>query len=349
MIALDAMGGDFAPHVTVLGALNAAKKGIAITLFGDELVLGKLLDEHDSDWHSLPLFIEHCSQEIAMGDEPTRAIVQKKDSSLVRAIAALSNKQAQAVVSAGNSGAMLVAATLIIGRVPGILRPAIGSFLPKKNGSIFCLDLGANTDCKSEYLEQFALMGNVYVQMSKQIQEPKIALLSNGAEPYKGSALVKEVYKKLEFSPLHFIGNVESRDLFETAADVLVCDGFVGNVLLKGIQGTAKAMMYWLREEAQRSWWARLYFMLGYRIFSRLKQKTDYAKQGGALLLGVREPVFIAHGSSSAYAIEQAIMRAHENIQTSFTQRYNALLSERLITWPMYQAGHVYAQQQGNK
>lgn len=330
MIALDAMGGDFAPHVTVIGALNAAKKGIPITLFGDEFRIRTILDQSETQWRSLPLFIEHCSEEVAMGDEPSRSIIQKQDSSLVRAVCAVAQKKAKAVVSAGNSGAALVAATLIIGRVNGILRPAIGGFIPKKNGSLFCIDLGANTDCKPEYLEQFALMGHLYVQLFHHKQNPKIALLSNGAEPYKGSMAVKEAYKRLESSTLNFLGNLESRDIFDSSADVLVCDGFVGNVLLKGIQGTAKAISYWLKQEAQESWWWKLYFALGSRVFSRLKNKMDYAKHGGALLLGVREPVIIAHGSSCERAIEHALVFAHETVRKNVITSFNERLMEQL-------------------
>ncbi len=330
MIAVDAMGGDFAPRVTILGAISAAKKGIAITLFGDEEQIKNLLNEYEAGWQHLPLFIEHCSEVVAMGDEPSRAILQKKDSSLVRAMNAVIEGKAQAFVSAGNSGAVLVAATLTVGRVPGVHRPAIGNFLPKKRGEIFCMDLGANTDCRPEYLEQFAQMAHVYVQMTKNSTSPKIALLSNGAEAYKGCSAVKEAYKLLEISQPHFIGNVEARDIFDTDADILVCDGFVGNVLLKSIQGTAKLLMHWLQQEAEQSWWSRAYFALGYKLFSSLKQRTDYAKYGGALLLGVNAPVIIAHGSSSAEAMEQAIMRADDNVKSRFTQLYNASLQEQL-------------------
>ncbi|MCL5875843.1 MAG: phosphate acyltransferase PlsX [Candidatus Dependentiae bacterium] len=336
MIAVDAMGGDFAPDVTVMGAINAARQGVAVTLFGDEERLKELLYDCDPGWQHLPLFIEHCSETVAMHDEPSRAILQKKDSSLVRAMNAVMEGRAQAFVSAGNSGAVLVAATLTIGRVPGVLRPAIGNFLPKKRGEIFCMDLGANTDCRPEYLEQFAHMAHVYVQMNKQISSPKIALLSNGAEPYKGASAVKEAYKLLQMSQLNFAGNIESRDIFDTDIDIVICDGFVGNVLLKGIQGTAKLIMHWLQEEAMQSWWSRFYFALGRRFFYSLKARMDYAKYGGALLLGVNAPVIIAHGSSSVVAIEQAIMRADENIKSRFTQLYNAALQEQFaLSQPM--------------
>ena len=161
--------------------------------------------------------------------------------------------KAHAFVSAGNSGAVMAAATVIVGRVPGVIRPAIGSFLPTTHGSLFCLDLGANPDCKPEYLVQFAYMGYAYVRLIKHIAQPRIALLSNGHESYKGSQLVKSAFDLIAQTDLEFIGNIESRDIFSGRADVVVTDGFTGNVLLKGIQGTAKAVMDWMKEEASRS------------------------------------------------------------------------------------------------
>lgn len=334
MIALDAMGGDYAPQVTVLGALHAAKKGIPVLLFGDEKQLKALLNQHDPEWNMFPLYIEHASEVIGMADEPTRAVARKSKSSLMMAINAVVSGRAKAIVSAGNSGATLVAATLHIGRVPGVLRPAIGDFLPTKNGSIFCIDLGANTDCKPEYLYQFAQMGHSYVALSKGIERPSVALLSNGSEPYKGSNLVKNTYAMLHESDLNFVGNLESRDMFDASVDVLVCDGFAGNILLKTIQGTAHAVTDWLRQEAHKSFWSALYLSLGHSLFRRLKEKTDYSKKGGALLLGVESPVVIAHGCSHATAIEHAIIYAHHTVQTNFVGKFNQHLQNRLQHMP---------------
>ena len=197
MIAVDAMGGDNAPHVIIQGVLHAASNSIPITIFGDQVHVESILEGLNSDWRLLPISIEHCSQTVTMDEVPSKAVLRKKDASLIRAIQAVADGKASAVVSAGNSGAVLIASTLIIGRTPNVLRPAIGTFLPTKKGSIYCLDVGANTDCKPEFLEQFAYMGHIYTQLVKDIPIPRVALLSNGHEPNKGSILIKQAYKRL--------------------------------------------------------------------------------------------------------------------------------------------------------
>jgi len=331
MIAVDAMGGDFAPQEVVHGAFNAAKKGVSVVLFGDEGQIVCALNSLDSEWRSFPISITHCSEFITMDDEPSKSVLHKKNSSLVRAIEAVNKGTAKAILSAGNSGAALVAGTLKLGRVPGVLRPAIGNFLPTHTGSIFCLDLGANVDCKPEYLEQFALMGNVYLQQIKGIRAPRIALLSNGHEPYKGTAVIKEAFDRLKSNKLlNFIGNMEPRDIFDGGADVLVCDGFAGNVMLKSIEGTVKTMSNWLKHEASKSLLAKASFLMGKSIFANLKQKTDYARVGGALLLGVQKPLIIAHGCSRADAIESAIMYANATVQDCILPVFNQTLSVQI-------------------
>ncbi|HZW61579.1 MAG TPA: phosphate acyltransferase PlsX [Candidatus Babeliales bacterium] len=329
MIALDVMGGDFAPNVTVHGAINAAKQGVPVALFGDEAQILSLLATIYPSWWSLPLTIIHCSEVIEMGEEPTRGVVKKKDASLIRAIKAVADGHASAIVSAGNSGAALVAGTLIIERVSGIHRPALGNFLPTKNGSVFCIDLGANADCKPEFLEQFAIMGHLYVQAFKGIQNPRIALLSNGAEPYKGSMIIKETFSLLERNTLiNFVGNLEPRDLFDGGADVIVCDGFAGNIMLKTAQGAAQAISFWLKQAATKTWYHKMLFGLGSGVFKELKQKTDYASRGGALLLGLQRPLIVAHGCSTAAAIEKAILFAHEMANNQTMNTFNKALAE---------------------
>lgn len=339
MIAIDAMGGDFAPAVVVQGAVKAAQKGISVILFGDQARVLPLLHNEHKQWHQLPISVEHCSEIITMDEEPGIAVLRKKNSSLVRAMQAVKNGKARAIVSAGNSGAMLVASTIILGRVPGILRPAIGSFLPTNSGSFFCLDLGANADCKAEFLEQFACMGDIYVRLVQQKTKPRIALLSNGHEPYKGSTAVKQAYTLLTTHP-HFIGNIEARDIFEDRIDVLVCDGFAGNVLLKAIQGTAKTMMGWVAQEAKKSWVRQLLLWCNAGLFRGLKRKIDYARVGGALLLGVNHPVVLAHGCSHAGAIENAILFAHDvigdNRITLFNKQIQNLLQKKQSIGSVY-------------
>ena len=324
MIAVDAMGGDFAPHSVVQGALQAARKNIKVGLYGDQVQLFSLLYELDLNWEQLPIEVIHCSQVIEMTDQASRSILQKKDSSLVRALVDVQQEKAHAVVSAGNSGAALVGGTLILGRVPGIERPAIGNFLPNmQDGSTFCIDLGANVDCKPEQLVQFAIMGHVYTKMVHHIANPRIGLLSNGHEPYKGSQLIKKTYCLLEQSPdLNFIGNVEPTDLFSGRADVLVSDGFSGNIMLKTAEGTSAALKYWLRQEYSASWWGKFLGFFGRTLFARIRSRLDYERQGGALLLGIRSPLVVAHGCSNAQAITNAIKFAHKKVKTAFISRF---------------------------
>lgn len=331
MIALDAMGGDYAPSITVHGAIAAAKRGIAVGLFGDKAVLESELTKALPSWRELPLSVIPCLQTIGMDEEPSRIVLRKRDSSLVKAVQAVADGQATAVVSAGNSGAALVAGTLIFGRIEGIERPALGMVLPVRNGHMFCADLGGTTDCKPEYLEQFALMGHVYMKQFLNIARPKIGLLSNGHEPYKGSLLVKNVYSLLEKrTDINFIGNIEARDIFQGYADVVVCDGFTGNIMLKTAQGTMREMFLRIRQEIDKSFWYKIIYTLGGGIFDRLKHDYNYRDRGHALMLGLRHPLLVAHGCSSALAIEQALIDADRFVQQKFLTHYNEELGSYL-------------------
>lgn len=339
MIALDAMGGDFAPRETVLGAIRAAQKGVQICLFGDETQLIPLLDEFNSQWHKLPLTLVHCSQSIDMGAVPSLSVMKEHDSSLVRALNAVSMGKAQAVVTAGNSGAALVAGTFILGKIEGVERPALGEFLPTEHGSVFCIDLGANTDCKPLYLYQFAVMGCAYVALTKKISQPRVALLSNGTEPYKGSQAVKQAYNLLAQSSLNFSGNVEARDIFETPLDVIVCDGFAGNVLLKAIQGTVSATKRLLvREIKQLAWWRKLFFACNKRVFEEAFKSTDHHRIGAALLIGLNHPLFIAHGCATAVSIENALLKARDMTHHKFFPSFN-----KRILHDLNQDAHIMA------
>jgi glycerol-3-phosphate acyltransferase PlsX len=336
MIAVDVMGGDYAPQETIKGALAAAKKGIPLILFGNQDKIIPLLSHYYPHWRSLPIELVHCSDVIAMDEDPLKGMLRKKDSSIVRALQAVHSGKADAFVSAGNSGAVVAAATIMVGRVPGVLRPAIGAFLPTNHGSLFCLDLGANPDCKPEYMAQFAQMGYAYTRLVKHIAQPRVALLSNGHESYKGSVLVKKAYELISQTDLEFVGNIESRDIFSGRADVIVTDGFTGNVLLKSIQGTAKAVLDWMKDEASRSLLLKVVLGLTYPLLGRIKNKIDYARTGGALLLGVNKPVVIAHGSSKEEAVEHAIRLAKktvdEKIIPTFNETLKVLLEKSAIT-----------------
>lgn len=326
MIAVDAMGGDRAPKAIVQGAVAAARNGIPILLCGTQKAFTKL----PADWETLPITLEVCEQEIGMAEEPARAIRTKPNSSLVCAMKAVASGRASAFFSAGNSGAVLVASVLLCGRVAGLHRPAVGTFLPTRTGSFFCLDVGGIVDCKAEYLYQFALMGHAYLSVTQQMEYPRIGLLSNGHEPFKGSAQVKKAYELLSKSSLNFIGNVEAREVMEGIVDVVVCDGFVGNVMLKAIQGTARTLFSWIKDEADRSWMQRIFLWLNRTLFYRIKQKADYASVGGALLLGVKKPVIIAHGRSDATAVKNGIAFAQRIVQEGRVQKCNNMVQELL-------------------
>jgi glycerol-3-phosphate acyltransferase PlsX len=330
MIAVDVMGGDYAPQEAIQGALAAAKKGVPLILFGNQDKVMPLLSHYYPRWRSLPIELVHCSDSIDMDEDPLKAILRKKDSSIMRALQAVNAGKAAAFVSAGNSGAVVAAATIIVGRVAGVLRPAIGTFLPTNHGSLFCLDLGANPDCKPEYMVQFAHMGYAYTRLIKHIAQPRVALLSNGHESYKGSALVRQTFELLSQTDLEFVGNIESRDIFSGRADVIVTDGFTGNILLKSIQGTAKAVMDWMKDETSKSIMLKALLKLTYPLLKRIKNKIDYARTGGALLLGVNKPVIIAHGSSREEAITQAILFAHKTVDEKIIPTFNEALKDLL-------------------
>ncbi len=295
MIALDVLGGDFAPHASIRGALRAARNAIPVLLVGPEARIISLLDEFDKDWRSYPISIEPANDFIAMGEHPAMAIRKKPDASLVRAVSCVGQHKARGIVSAGNSGALMVAAMHILGCDEGIERPAIAGFIPSKKGQVLCLDLGANVDCKPRYLLSFAHLAHNYLQNIHHIISPKVGLLSNGTEPEKGSQLVREAHALLAASSLNFVGNVEPAALFDHAADIIVCDGFAGNILLKTLESTSA----FLDESCS----------LPLSNVGRLDWKT----QGGALLLGVSGTVVVAHGCSDEIAIENALRRAYES------------------------------------
>lgn len=331
MIALDAMGGDYAPSVAVQGAVKAAHKGISITLYGNALLLYDILPKIDAQWSKLPLTVVDCKEIIEMAEEPTRAVLKKHDASMVKAIEAVAAGQADAIVTAGNSGAALAASFIRIERVPGVLRPALATFLPAKKSDFLCLDIGANVDCKPEYLVQFAYMGSIYMQQVRGIAKPRVGLLSNGHEPYKGSNSVKKAFKSLiACNDVAFVGNIEPRDIFDDALDVLVCDGFVGNVMLKTMQGMSGMLSAWLKQEQQRSWRVATGFAIAKKAFEYIKMRSDYTKTGGALLLGVKKPVIVAHGSSNAVAIEHALLMAHQVVKSRQYGHINAAIEQAL-------------------
>jgi phosphate acyltransferase len=294
MIAVDVMGGDHAPYVVLEGALAAAKKTIPVVLYGPQELIISWLDEHACGWEIYPITIVDAPDIIAMDDEPVRAVCKKPSSSLVKAAVGVAEGRCSAVLSAGNSGALMAAATLCIGKSDGVERPAIAGLLPVISGEVLALDLGANIECRPHHLLQFAHMGNAYAQSTLLVQHPRIGLLANGHEEGKGSPLIKEAHISLKKETLNFVGNVEPYDIFAGKVDVVVCDGFSGNVLLKTMEAVAELIASKIDLTQAQA----------------LKSHFSYQRCGGALLLGIKRPVIVCHGCSDAKAIENAITTA---------------------------------------
>lgn len=305
-IALDAMGGDHAPAVVVEGAVAAARElGVEIALIGPREEIQRELAKHDTSGLSLPLV--HADQVVGMEEHAAAALRQKRHSSIAVGVGLVREGQAAAFVSAGNSGAVMAAALFGLGRIEGIDRPAIGTVYPTLTGKCFLLDIGANADCRPEYLCQFALMGSAYMERVFGVPSPKVALLSNGEEETKGNALVQSCYPLLKASPLNFVGNVEGKDIPLGAADVVVTDGFSGNIVIKLSEGVGSVLFDILKAELTASFVSKLAALVLKPAFRRVKGRLNYAEYGGAPLLGVNGVVIIAHGRSNALAIKNAV------------------------------------------
>lgn len=313
-IALDAMGADNAPHVEIEGAIQAVKElDVSIVLVGDSELLKAELDKRGAQ--DLPITIKAASEVVGMHESPSVAIRKKKDSSVRVAFNLVKSGEADAVVSAGNSGAVMATAMFVLKKLAGVDRPAIATVLPSLKGQTVVLDVGGNVDCKPLHLVQFAVMGEVYARDVLAIDRPKVGLLSNGEEEEKGNALTRETHRILKDTSLNYIGYVEGRDIYSGAVDVVVCDGFVGNVVLKTSEGLAEAIGQMLKEELGKSVFSKLGYLLSRASFKSFKKKMDYSEYGGAPLLGVNGVGFISHGGSNANAIKNAIRVASEFVK----------------------------------
>ncbi len=305
-VVLDAMGGDRAPEVVVAGGVQAAREwGVEVILVGDEGLIEAELDKHNLS--ALSLAVVHASQVIEMTDKPAEAARAKKDSSMTVGLKLVRRGEAAAFVSAGNSGGVLAAALFGLGRIQGVKRPALSTFYPTLEGRSFILDVGANTDCKPDYLLQFGIMGSAYVQQMWGVTKPRVGLLSTGEEEGKGNDLVREAYTLLQNSGLNFIGNVEGKDVPLGLADVVVTDGFSGNVVIKLSEGVARLITGILEEEIRRRPQAMLGALLSRSAMRAAKGRLDYAEYGGGALLGVKGVTIVAHGRSNAKAIKNAV------------------------------------------
>jgi len=316
-IAVDAMGGDRGPEAVVDGALAARGDGIEPILFGSASLDAKGLE------------LWPTTQVVAMREKPADAFREKTDSSLVRAVRAVADGEADAVVSAGNTGAMLAAGLVLLRRVRGVRRPAIAVPIPARRGPCVLVDAGANADCRAEHLLQFATMGAVFAEEMLEIARPQVRLLSIGEEPEKGNQLTLEAHALLAASDLDFRGNAEGRDILEGAADVLVTDGFTGNVALKAVEGTIRTLLDSLREEITASSAGTVGGLLIRPAARRLRKRLDPDTYGGAYLLGLRGLVVIAHGNSSATAIANAIRLAARGVDHDVVGRLAARLPQR--------------------
>jgi len=310
-IALDAMGGDHAPQATVEGAVRAARSlNVPVLLVGDQAQLRTELDRHAP----VPSGIEivHAGDAIGMDESPGAALLRRRDASIIVAANLVKDGRASGVASAGNSGAVMGAAVLRLGMLPGVDRPAIAMILPNRHGSTVMLDGGATVDSRPEHLRDFAIMGSAYAHCLHHIERPRVGLLSIGEEPSKGSALSKGAFALLEKTPINFVGNVEGKEIALGAVDVVVCDGFVGNVVLKTIEGYSELFVGMMREQLTTSWRHRLGAWLLRKGLRSIADGLNYASHGGALLVGVNGVCVIGHGRSSPPAIESAIRVAKE-------------------------------------
>lgn len=308
-IAVDAFGGDNAPNEIVKGAAAAVKElGVEVILTGNSKIIENYIKENDIDKKGIT--IVHCTDVISMHDEPTTLMKAHRESSMAKAFDLLANGEADAFVSAGSTGAIVVGGTLIVKRIKGVKRPAIATVIPSPKGSYMLMDSGANADCRPEMLCQFGVMSSVYMEKVMGVKSPKVGLLNIGTEDTKGDQLRLESYELLKNAPINFIGNVEAREVPAGACDAVVADGFTGNVVLKLIEGSSKTLFKMIKEVLNKSVFNKLAALIIKKDLYSLKEMLNSSNVGGAILLGVRKPVIKAHGNSDAKAIKNAIKQA---------------------------------------
>lgn len=317
-IAIDAMGGDNAPEAIVRGAVQTAKKTDAeLILVGDERKIKPFM--HPGACKRIA--IHHTEEYVGMDEVPSVSLRKKKNASVAVAAALVQRGEAQAMISAGNTGALMEAALLNLGRIKGIKRPALGVFLPTYRDITLLLDAGANTDCRPEYLYQFAEMGSIYAEKVMNRPRPKVALLNIGTEPGKGNSLVQATFDMLARSSLNFVGNIEPADFLEGCADVVVADGFLGNLVLKTAEGTADLFIKILKEYVQRALVSKVAAFFLRPVFRDMKKKLDHSEHGGALLLGLRGICIKSHGRADARTIESAVNMAARAVKDEIVTR----------------------------
>ncbi len=326
-IAVDGMGSDNSPTSEIEGAVQAAKAfDVHVILVGKESELAPKLKEAGGE--RLSIEIRNATQVVAMDELPTTALRKKKDSSIRIAADLVRDKVASGLVSAGNTGAVMATSKMVFGAVPGVDRPALAAILPTLGNPAVLLDVGANITCKPHHLVQFAVMGHLFSKKIIGVSSPRVGLMSVGEEESKGNELTKEVHKALKLLQLNFIGNVEGRDIYNGRADVIVCDGFTGNVALKTSEGLIETVLKLLKNELSSNLQAKLGALLSQQSFKRLKKRLDYSEYGGAPLLGLRGVSIICHGRSSSNAIKNAIRVAKEFAENQVNAKLEMELSQ---------------------
>ncbi|MFC5448301.1 phosphate acyltransferase PlsX [Paenibacillus aestuarii] len=321
-IAIDAMGGDHAPKEAVEGALAAAREwtDIEVILVGNSAAIEAHLQNKPAN-----LTIRHTEEVIEADDEPVKAVRRKKDASMVVAGRLVKDKEADAMISAGNTGALMTTGLLVVGRISGIERPALAPMLPTIDGSgVLALDLGANMDASAEHLRQYAIMGSIYRNKVHGVAKPRVGLLNVGTEAMKGNELTKAAFPLLEEAPIHFIGNVESREVLRAECDVIVCDGFAGNIMLKSLEGAASVFFSVLKTEFTKSWYSKLAAAILRPGLMNFRKKFDYKEHGAAPLLGLQGLVLKCHGSSDANAFKNAVRQARIALQNDLVGAISA-------------------------
>ena len=316
-IAVDAMGGDNAPQALVEGAYIALEEfdNIEIQLYGKQEAMAPFLKDHAR------LTVVQCEEVVEMNDDPARAVRRKKDSSMARMLEAVTNGEADACLSAGSTGALMAGGLFKVGRIEGVARPALATTLPTLNGDGFLmLDLGANADAKPEYLQQYAIMGDIYAKKVRGLSSPRVGLLNIGTEEKKGNDLTKGAFELISSTDFNFVGNIEAREILNGVSDVVVTDGFTGNMILKTIEGTAGAMFSMLKDAFTANVKSKVAYVLVKDGLKNIKNTLDYSEYGGACLFGLKAPVIKAHGSSNARAVFSAIRQARLMVEHDVCQ-----------------------------
>jgi glycerol-3-phosphate acyltransferase PlsX len=330
-IAVDAMGGDFAPEYPVLAAIQAAQenKNIELILVGPEKAIKEVIEKNNVSLSNLK--VVNADEWVTMDDSPAEVYKAKPNSSLNVALRMQREKEADALVSAGNTGAVLSHSTLKLGRIQGIGRATIGAELPSMNGSTLVFDVGTTVDCRPHHLVEYAIMGSIFANNIYKKENPKVGLLSIGEEKTKGNELTFSAYEMLEKAPINFVGNVEGSDILRGTVDVVICDGFVGNILLKMAESVLDLFRFKLREYSEKGFFHKIWVGMMYGTLKKILKKFDYQEHGGTTLLGVNGISIIGHGKSTPYAIKKMIYRAEELSRLKINNKIEQAIKENKL------------------